>query len=357
LFVWELGDRCLLGTPGAATAPIASFNPAQAVTIDVQRSESTCDEGTLFEAAWEERTTANGATRSRPRDCPDEGRHIAAVSAPKPASIHRGSTLMPIDDSIVDHSRRAIADRLLPHRHTALLVAIIALLGVRPLIRGAGAGSAVYSIMAMLLLIVALYTIQVDESLGDRELLPLHRKKRSVVGWALAIVAIVSRLSEIVSPYHLLATLSSLTALLFFGFVTINELRGVLKHKIVTRETISMSISVYLLLGLTWGLFYIVLFDLQPHAFNFGGPAPSDQQINPILIYFSLTTLATVGYGDITPLTLQARYASVAEGIAGQFYLAILVARLVGIQMSQSTSQRTATQDQDCGTEQSAGKH
>jgi len=50
-----------------------------------------------------------------------------------------------------------------------------------------------------------------------------------------------------------------------------------------------------------------------------------------VLSYFSLTTLSTIGFGDITPLTLQARYAAVAEGITGQFYLAIVVARLVGL--------------------------
>jgi hypothetical protein len=65
-------------------------------------------------------------------------------------------------------------------------------------------------------------------------------------------------------------------------------------------------------------------------------PIPTDQQITPVLVYFSLTTIATVGYGDITPLSLQARYASVAEGIAGQFYLSILVARLVGMQAIRS---------------------
>ena len=59
----------------------------------------------------------------------------------------------------------------------------------------------------------------------------------------------------------------------------------------------------------------------------------------PILGYFSLITLSTVGYGDITPLTLQARFAAAAEGITGQFYLAILVARLVGMQMSQGSNQ------------------
>ena len=100
-----------------------------------------------------------------------------------------------------------------------------------------------------------------------------------------------------------------------------------------------MSISTYLLFGLTFGLFYIVLHLLQPSAFSFGGGLlSSEQQAIPVLMYFSLTTLSTIGFGDITPVSLQARYAAVAEGIAGQFYLAILVARLVGMQMSQSAS-------------------
>src|SRR6202035_4398049 len=110
-------------------------------------------------------------------------------------------------------------------------------------------------------------------------------------------------------------------------------------------------------LGLTWGFFYIVLFDLRPQAFSFAGaPVPSEQQITPVLIYFSLTTLATVGYGDITPLTLQARYAAVSEGIAGQFYLAILVARLVGMQMSQSASQPPEPRTHDHATKQSSAE-
>ena len=67
-------------------------------------------------------------------------------------------------------------------------------------------------------------------------------------------------------------------------------------------------------------------------------PTEQKESAFPVLIYFSLTTLTTIGFGDITPLTLKARYAAVAEGITGQFYLAILVARLVGMQMSQASS-------------------
>ena len=68
-------------------------------------------------------------------------------------------------------------------------------------------------------------------------------------------------------------------------------------------------------------------------------PTQHQHLVFPVLTYFSLTTLATIGYGDIIPLTLQARYAAVAEGITGQMYLAILVGRLVGLHMNQS--QRT----------------
>jgi len=262
---------------------------------------------------------------------------------------------MPMDNSIVDQMHSAIGNYLLPHRHTALLVAIVTLLGVRPLISGAGAGNAIFSVTVVLVLVVALYTIQVDELLGDGERLLRHRKKSGLVGWTLAIVAVIFRLGDIVSPNHRLATASSISLLLFFGFVALTELRAVLKQRTVTRETISMSISVYLLFGLTWGFFYIILFDLQPHAFSFGGaPIPSEQQVTPVLVYFSLTTIATVGYGDITPLTLQARYASVAEGIAGQFYLAILVARLVGMQMSQAAGRVAEAQSRESETRKPA---
>jgi uncharacterized protein len=59
------GDLALLlGTPDVATAPMANFNPAYAVTIDVQRFESTRNQGALLEAVWAVRQTAGGATHT-----------------------------------------------------------------------------------------------------------------------------------------------------------------------------------------------------------------------------------------------------------------------------------------------------
>lgn len=262
-------------------------------------------------------------------------------------------------DSVLGKSRAALHRYLAPRRHTALLIAIVALFMVRPVIGDGGLATAIFSSALLVLLLFALYAIQVDELVGERATLLAQRRRRSIFGWALAVPAIVARLAIIFVPSSALYLAGSTLWLLLFVFITWHLLRGVLRQREITSETISMSISVYLLLGFTWGLFYIVLHHLQPLAFNLSSPAAPDsgapeQQAFPILIYFSLTTLSTIGFGDITPLSLQARYAAVAEGITGQFYLAILVARLVGMQMSKSANPETGNQPQNSETEESA---
>jgi hypothetical protein len=247
---------------------------------------------------------------------------------------------MPKGESVIGKLQEAIHLRLSPRRHTALLVAIVAAFSVRPLIGDSGLGPPAFSLAMLALLLLALYNINVDELVGDREKLLAQRRKRSIIAWTLGVPAIAERFVIPFEPTPSLYLAGSILWLLLFAFITWNELRAVLRQKEITAEVISMSISVYLLFGLTFGLLYIVLHDIQPNAFSFGSSGPaSEEQVIPVLIYFSLTTLSTIGFGDITPLTLQARYAAVAEGITGQFYLAILVARLVGLQMSQSVSQ------------------
>jgi Ion channel len=242
---------------------------------------------------------------------------------------------------------------LAPHRHTALLAAIIASFLVRPLLGDTGAGPFMFSVLMMLLLLLALYNIDVDELVGDRKVLLAQKRKQRIIAWTIAIPAIGERVAVMFSPSHHIYLVGSILWFVLFAYITWNELRAVLKQREITREVISMSISTYLLLGLTCALFYIVLQDLQPNAFNFGsGPPLTDQQVIPVLIYFSLTTLSTIGFGDITPVTLQARYLAVAEGITGQFYLAILVARLVGMQMTQSPAQHAEQEAFEAGTEE-----
>jgi hypothetical protein len=225
------------------------------------------------------------------------------------------------------------------HRHTALLATIVAALAARPVVGDVHAGPMVFSVAMLLVLLAALLTVQVDELVGDRQALLVQRRRQSVIAWMLAVPAVAERLYVLVAPSPRQYLIGSVFWFLFLSFVTWNQLGTLLKHKRVTGETISMSISVYLLLGMVWAILYMVMLQVEPQAFRFEAAMPKTGiEIFPVLIYFSLTTLTTVGFGDIIPLTLPARYAAVAEAITGQFYLAILVARLVGLHMAQSVA-------------------
>lgn len=248
-----------------------------------------------------------------------------------------------MQDGSLRQLRKTIRDQFAAHRHSALLAVIIVALAVRPLVGGGGAGYIVFSAALLTLLLIALYNINVDELMGERENLLAQSRRRRQIGWALVAAAFIERLAVVYAHSRTLNLVGSLGWMLLLSFVTWSTLRGVLKQRAVTSETICMSISVYLLLGVTWAFLYVVIFLLQPGAFSISGLATTipghsadTQSLLPTLGYFSLITLSTVGYGDITPLTMQARFAAAAEGITGQFYLAILVARLVGMQMSQS---------------------
>ena len=60
-----------------------------------------------------------------------------------------------------------------------------------------------------------------------------------------------------------------------------------------------------------------------------------------MFIYFSLTTLTTIGYGDVTPVAAAARSAAMFEGVFGQFYIAVVVAQLVGSKLAEAVARNS----------------
>ena len=256
--------------------------------------------------------------------------------------------------------RTAIHRHFAQRRHSALLAAIIAAYLVRPFIGETEAGDILVSAVMVFLLLVALYTINVEELVGERGRLLAQHRRRRILGWALAAAAAGSRIPVIFVQSWMLDLVALICWLLFILFVTVSELRSVLKQREVTGETICAAITVYLMLGYFWGFLYTLMFQLNPESFG-GLPAgtpghpTAPLHILPFLSYFSLTMLSTIGYGDITPLTIQARYMAVTEGSIGQFYLAILVARLVSLQMNNAASHQVDSKTPDLGTSQSAG--
>ncbi len=103
-------------------------------------------------------------------------------------------------------------------------------------------------------------------------------------------------------------------------------LRYALAATVIGLEHVYAALSAYLLAGFFFGVAYWALEQVSPGAF--GGASLATL---PEAIYFSFVTLATLGYGDIVPRGEIARGLAVVEGIGGQLFLAVMVARLVSL--------------------------
>lgn len=117
---------------------------------------------------------------------------------------------------------------------------------------------------------------------------------------------------------------------LFFAFIAWVILSYVFTPGKVKADKIYGALCVYLLAGLIWASFYSILHLLQPEAF------PGRAHQHPRYVYFSFVTLTTLGYGDFTPQTALAQSLATLEAVTGQIYLAVLVARLVGLHILHS---------------------
>ena len=121
---------------------------------------------------------------------------------------------------------------------------------------------------------------------------------------------------------------------IFAALVTIN--RNIFSVKKVNADTIKGGIAVFFLIGLLWTLLYSIVFILDPNAFSLSGETLDE--LNS-MFYFSFTTLTTLGYGDITPISSIARTLANLQAITGLMYPSIFIARLVGLYTADEMSE------------------
>jgi len=94
------------------------------------------------------------------------------------------------------------------------------------------------------------------------------------------------------------------------------------------------AIAAYLLIAFTMAFAYKLVALIDPNAFNFSIASLTSQQLVVRLAYFSTMTLTTVGYGDIVPVNPIARSLAALEALVGQLFPAVLLARLVAMELS-----------------------
>lgn len=120
---------------------------------------------------------------------------------------------------------------------------------------------------------------------------------------------------------------ASVLALAFTGGLLAVLFRGLAEARQIDTETISEAFAGYLLIAVAFAQFYSILNYFIPGAFN--PPAPAEAI--SVFIYFSLSTITTVGFGDVTAVDPFVRIVAGMEAMAGIFYQTVVIARLVSL--------------------------
>ena len=162
----------------------------------------------------------------------------------------------------------------------------------------------------------------------------------------LAVPLVMLELLQMIFPRNVILISAYLLAIVFLGYVVTVLVRYLFKTEEVSTNTICAAVCAYLLLGILWAMVLSSVAVVSPHAFAHPGA-----DAHPALIrfgdedsidamYFSFVTLTTLGYGDIVPTSATSKMLVSMEAIMGQLFLAVLVARLVGLHIAYATAEK-----------------
>lgn len=160
-------------------------------------------------------------------------------------------------------------------------------------------------------------------------------RQQVIVSTLIAVIGIAGFVGELLSPGSVWRLAYLLGFSLFFLYASSLMLIDILgRSQRVDADMIFGAIGVYLVIGLFFAFAFALLEVLMPGSVSGVNELVGDNATAGPMIYFSYVTLTTLGYGDVTPVTNLAMSMSYAEAIIGQLFLAILVARLVGLHIA-----------------------
>jgi hypothetical protein len=215
----------------------------------------------------------------------------------------------------VTSARTAVA-QLFFNRCIYLFFTLISLIAVAPLIEPLSRASLLRNTIAVLLIVAVVAAV--------------GRSIRSFLfAFSLAIPALSVRWAATDGTGSTLFGLSLYLDAALYATAIAFLLRYVFDREVITSDRMWGAASAYLLLGVFWAIVYAIIDHQSPGSFATGGKATPLHLID--LFYFSFSTLTTIGFGDIVPITAVGRTASSLEAVVGNLFQAILIARLVGV--------------------------
>ncbi len=228
--------------------------------------------------------------------------------------------------------------RIFQHRFVFLLITLIVLMISGPILHEMMPGPrsiptrVVFTLVVVMLLLSAVLAVS-------------EHSRTMRIAWAIALPTCLLKGLELLFVSDAIVIASHVMSGLFLLFTAGVILKFLFVAEQVTFDMICASLCVYLLLGVSWAIAYSLVEIIHPDSFHFvlgepGGDTAMrfDGERAFLAIYYSVVTMTTLGYGDIVPRSSLAKTLAASEALTGQLYLAVLVARLVGLHIAQATA-------------------
>jgi len=126
---------------------------------------------------------------------------------------------------------------------------------------------------------------------------------------------------------------------IFLSLITFAVIYSITQHQRITLDSLFGAICGYFLIGFSWTFFYMVIKVIYPESFPAHMLEGSMHDRTQHFFYFSFSTMTTLGYGDILPLTNVSRTFAWLEAVCGQIYLAVWISQLVGLRIAQEINE------------------
>jgi voltage-gated potassium channel len=208
-------------------------------------------------------------------------------------------------------------------RYLLLLGALFALLVIEPIATSFGVMESLFN--ALLVIVMAVLVFALAKEKVWRVI--------SVLLFAPAAILSISSHFLAETAHGVSLSISHGIGALFFFIVTLKLLRSIFASHELSLDSLFGAICGFLLLGTAWALTYSMIYLANPASFHVDDSTrPQLEHANYrqyTFTYYSFVTLTTVGYGDVTPISIPARTLSWVEAVTGQLYLAILIAGLI----------------------------
>jgi len=234
------------------------------------------------------------------------------------------------------HTARSFLERLREARFRQLLCSLALLLFFAPFIAALGhsSGRTLGTLLVVSLLAIVMVASALAVSEGRRQ-----TQLTLVFATACLVLTLLAHLLDSLT----LRIIQDVSTIAFLVHVVRLIVKHLFRQQHADLDTIAASMCGYLLIGVAFAAVYSLVQEVDDRAISTnvtiaesGAPMRFGGSQTATSLYFSFVTLTTLGYGDITPVSMPARMLATAEALIGQLYLVVLVARLVGLHISEN---------------------